>query len=171
MVWASHQAGVPVLIPSPKLYRMRVVTTLKGGQPAPDFELPSIEGRPISLREFRGREVRHPPHYPMSYACLIVAECARGNTAEAERQLKLLAATLPGFESDTLARPFDILPAPLRWRSALRAAPRPSPELGDAPHELLGLAPVLLRHPFVERLLARAFGLNATKYRLPTHLP
>ena len=29
----------------------------QGGQPAPDFELPSTEGRAISLREFRGREV------------------------------------------------------------------------------------------------------------------
>ncbi len=29
----------------------------QGGQPAPDFELPSTEGSAISLREFRGREV------------------------------------------------------------------------------------------------------------------
>ncbi len=36
---------------------MRVVTTLKWGQPAPEFELPSTEGRGISLREFRGRDV------------------------------------------------------------------------------------------------------------------
>jgi peroxiredoxin len=45
------------LTPSPKLSRIHVVTTLKGGQPASDFELPSAEGRAISLREFRGREV------------------------------------------------------------------------------------------------------------------
>jgi len=35
---------------------MRVVTTLRWGQAAPEFELPSTEGRPISLREFRGHD-------------------------------------------------------------------------------------------------------------------
>jgi peroxiredoxin len=30
---------------------------LRWGQAAPDFELHSTEGRPISLREFRGRDV------------------------------------------------------------------------------------------------------------------
>lgn len=34
---------------------MRVVTTLRWGQAAPDFELPATTGRPISLGEFRGR--------------------------------------------------------------------------------------------------------------------
>lgn len=33
------------------------MTTLKWGQPAPDFELPSTTGQPITLREFRGRDV------------------------------------------------------------------------------------------------------------------
>jgi len=58
-----------------------------------------------------------PPRYPMSYAWLIVAECARGNPAEAERQLKRLAAILPGFGSGTLARLFDMFPEPLRSNS------------------------------------------------------
>ena len=57
MVGSSRHARCLGMVPSPKLSRMRVVTTLKGGQPAPDFELPSTEGRAISLREFRGREV------------------------------------------------------------------------------------------------------------------
>ena len=39
-----------------------------------------------------------PPRYPMSYAWLIVAECARGNAAAAEPQLGRLAAILPDEE-------------------------------------------------------------------------
>jgi hypothetical protein len=57
------------------------------------------------------------PRYPMSYAWLIVAECARGNAAEAERQVKRLADILPGFEPGTLARLFDVFPDPLRSNS------------------------------------------------------
>lgn len=51
----SRDAGR--LTPRWNVPKMRVVTTLKWGQPAPDFELPSTEGRAISLREFRGRDV------------------------------------------------------------------------------------------------------------------
>jgi tetratricopeptide (TPR) repeat protein len=58
-----------------------------------------------------------PPRYPMSYAWLIVAECARGNVAEAERQMNRLATILPGFEPATLARLFDVFPEPLRSNS------------------------------------------------------
>ncbi len=58
-----------------------------------------------------------PPRYPMSYAFLIVAECKRGNIAEAERQVKRLAAILPGFEPGTLARLFHVFPEPLRSNS------------------------------------------------------
>jgi tetratricopeptide (TPR) repeat protein len=65
-----------------------------------------------------------PPQYPMSHAWLIVAECARGNAAEAERQVDRLAATLPGFEPGMLARLFDMFPEPLRSNAValLRAA-------------------------------------------------
>jgi TolB-like protein/Tfp pilus assembly protein PilF len=54
------------------------------------------------------------PRFPMSYAWLIVAECARGNAVEAERQLGRLADILPGFEPGMLARLFDVFPDPLR---------------------------------------------------------
>ena len=49
----------------------------------------------------------------MSYAWLIVAECARGNTAEAGRQMTRLAGILPEFGPAALERLFDI-PEPLR---------------------------------------------------------
>jgi adenylate cyclase len=58
-----------------------------------------------------------PPLYPMSYAWLIVAECARGNPAEAGRYLKRLIGTLPGFEPGSLASLFDMFPEPLRSNS------------------------------------------------------
>jgi hypothetical protein len=45
------------LTPLPKVSRMRVVTAFGRGQAAPELELPSTEGRPISLREFLGRDV------------------------------------------------------------------------------------------------------------------
>jgi adenylate cyclase len=65
-----------------------------------------------------------PPRYPMSYAWLIVAECARSNRAEAERQLKRLAEIIPGLGPATLAKLFEIFPEPLRSDSlsTLRAA-------------------------------------------------
>jgi len=57
------------------------------------------------------------PHYSMGYAWLIVAECARGNAAEAERQVKRLAEILPGFEPGKLASLFDVYSDPLRANS------------------------------------------------------
>jgi hypothetical protein len=54
---ASRHAGVPgLLTPAETLENARLYDA-QGGQPAPEFELPSTEGRAISLREFRGREV------------------------------------------------------------------------------------------------------------------
>jgi hypothetical protein len=53
----------------------------------------------------------------MSYAWLIVAECWRGNAAEAERQVRRLAEILPGFEPGMLARLFDVFPDPLHSNS------------------------------------------------------
>jgi tetratricopeptide (TPR) repeat protein len=50
------------------------------------------------------------PPYPMSYAWLIVAECERGDRAEAERLVKRLAAILPGFTRVTLAKLFENIP-------------------------------------------------------------
>jgi tetratricopeptide (TPR) repeat protein len=55
-----------------------------------------------------------PPRYPMSYAWLIVAECARGNTADAEREMRRLADVLPDFGPAVLERLFDFFPEPLR---------------------------------------------------------
>ena len=78
----------------------------------------------ISLRQYieaiiwAHRAIESAPRgYPMSYAWLIVAECARGNTAEAERTVKRLAEVLPGFEAGGLAGLFDIFPEPLRSNS------------------------------------------------------
>ncbi len=57
------------------------------------------------------------PRYPMSYAWTMVAECARGNAVEAERQMRRLAEMLPGFTPPTLAKLFDVFPDPLRSNS------------------------------------------------------
>ena len=64
------------------------------------------------------------PHYPMSYAWLIVSECERGNVAEAERQLKRLAAVLPDLTPATLIKLFEIFPEPATSKciAALRGA-------------------------------------------------
>jgi len=63
------------------------------------------------------------PRYPMGYAWVIVAECERGNTAEAERQARRLAEILPGFAPAMLAKLFEIFPDPVMVKclSTLRA--------------------------------------------------
>jgi adenylate cyclase len=64
------------------------------------------------------------PRYPMGYAWVIVAECERGNAAEAERQTRRLAEVLPGFTPPMLVKLFEIFPDPVTAKclSALRAA-------------------------------------------------
>ena len=54
MVGASRHAGVPGLLTPAKTLQNTRRYDAQGGQPAPDFELPSTEGRAISLREFTG---------------------------------------------------------------------------------------------------------------------
>lgn len=58
-----------------------------------------------------------PPRYPMGHAWLIVAECARGNVAQARRQARRLAEILPDGSGARLASLFDVFPEPLRTDS------------------------------------------------------
>jgi TolB-like protein/class 3 adenylate cyclase/Tfp pilus assembly protein PilF len=63
------------------------------------------------------------PRYPMAYAWLMVAECARGDTAEAQAQFQRLAEIIPNFGPDGLAKLFEMFPPVLRGKAlgALRA--------------------------------------------------
>ena len=54
------------------------------------------------------------PRYPMAYAWLAVAECARGDTAEAQVQVRRLADIIPNFGPDVLAKLFEVFPPALR---------------------------------------------------------
>ena len=54
------------------------------------------------------------PRYPVSYAFAIVAECARGDTGAARREVDRLAGILPGLTPEVLAKLFDAFPDPLR---------------------------------------------------------
>ena len=57
------------------------------------------------------------PRYPMSYIHLVVAECGRGDRAEAERQLGRIAEVLPGFKREALPKMFEMFPEPYRSES------------------------------------------------------
>jgi tetratricopeptide (TPR) repeat protein len=57
------------------------------------------------------------PRYPMSYAHLIVAECGRGDPAEAERVLARFSEMLPGFRRESLPEIFKPFPEPYHSRS------------------------------------------------------
>ena len=70
-----------------------------------------------------------PPRYPMGYAWLIVAECCRGNAAEARRQARRLANILPDDDPARIASLFDVFPGKLRSAS-VAALQRVWPDLG-----------------------------------------
>jgi adenylate cyclase len=57
------------------------------------------------------------PRYPMAYAWLAVAECARGDTAEAQVQVRRLADIIPNFGPDVLAKLFEVFPPALRGKA------------------------------------------------------
>jgi tetratricopeptide (TPR) repeat protein len=63
------------------------------------------------------RAMAENPRYPIGYAFAIVAECARGDTAEAARVVERLAGVLPGLTPTMLAELFDVFPDPLRTNS------------------------------------------------------
>ncbi|MGH7075372.1 MAG: adenylate/guanylate cyclase domain-containing protein [Stellaceae bacterium] len=54
------------------------------------------------------------PRFPMGYAWAIVAECRRGDGAEAEALLNRLFATMPGFKREALPALFSYFPPAIR---------------------------------------------------------
>lgn len=70
-----------------------------------------------------------PPRYPMGYAWLIVAECCRGDAAEARRQAQRLANILPDDDPARIASLFDVFPGKLRSAS-VAALQRVWPDVG-----------------------------------------
>ena len=70
-----------------------------------------------------------PPRYPMGYAWLIVAECCRGNGAEARHQAQRLASILADDDPARIAGLFDVFPEKLRSAS-VAALQRVWPVLG-----------------------------------------
>jgi adenylate cyclase len=57
------------------------------------------------------------PRYPMSYVHLIVAECGRGDRAEAERLRDRLPEVFPGFQQERLPGLYQMFPEPYRSRA------------------------------------------------------
>ena len=57
MIVIRRRRARAILTRGPASTTIPAMIPLRWGQAAPDFELPSTEGRAISLREFRGRDV------------------------------------------------------------------------------------------------------------------
>ena len=57
------------------------------------------------------------PRFPMAYAWALVAECGRGDKAQAEARLKQLSESLPGFTAESLPKLFSMFPPAFRDKS------------------------------------------------------
>ena len=57
------------------------------------------------------------PHFPMGYAWAIVAQCGRGDKAQAELQLQRLSKIIPNFTANALPDLFSIFPPIFREKS------------------------------------------------------
>jgi TolB-like protein/class 3 adenylate cyclase/Flp pilus assembly protein TadD len=57
------------------------------------------------------------PRYPMAYAWALVAECGRGDKAQAEARLRQLSESLPGFTAQGLPELFSMFPPEFRDKS------------------------------------------------------
>jgi hypothetical protein len=57
------------------------------------------------------------PRFPMGYAWAIVAECGRGEKAQAELQLQQLGEIIPNFTARALTDLFSIFPPAFRKKS------------------------------------------------------
>lgn len=54
------------------------------------------------------------PRFPMAYAWAMVAECGRGDKAQAEARLRQLSGSLPGFTAEGLPELFSMFPLGFR---------------------------------------------------------
>lgn len=57
------------------------------------------------------------PRFPMAYAWALVAECGRGDKAQAEARLRQLSESLPGFTAVGLPELFSMFPPVIRDKS------------------------------------------------------